>query len=807
MKKLISFILILAFAVVLAPAAAASTQHNFVEVARVEPTCTEDGYIDYVCSGGRVAEDPVMITGENVLTAEELYAYSEKQVPNMRLTCTPEELIGYYLAIGAKYNIRGDVAYLQAIKETGWFKFNRPQSYLAPDGNGGWVRVYEPRPEGLYATPEDNNFCGLGITGRLGDEASLCRFATAELGVTAHIQHLFAYATKLDLPEGEVLVDPRFTYMERGCRDTWVGLGDNAWTNDPDYGVSITNSYKNALSATDHDANCNETMREILPATGHAWNEWTVTVPATDETAGRKERVCSKCGARETQELPPTSGHVWSEWRVMTPATHTTAGSETRVCSVCMERQTRSVAPISQQWGDVDRDGAFSVADALLALRDAAGLTALSGAEYILADIDRDNAVTVADALQILRGAARLDSVPQKSYPTGRAATLKQTRNETFIPTPVDTDTSYPQYFWLPAGTTDYINSESTCSSDSTIKYFTLRSGHRVYQSDSDVKNNISILTNELLAAELKSEGRFTYFTVATTQKTPFTFKVNGLYAGGATDTTGVCSKFGSVSVTFTNAAGAPSVSTAGNPLFSASSVSVNEAAGSVTYTFTLKRTGMFCGFNSYYDSKGSLVLRFHNPINASNGRLDGAVICIDPGHGGYDTGASGNGLTESTENVKVANALRTKLQSLGATVYLTRETAKTFSDGTTINNSNARSHRIELISACDPDLLISVHHNYSDASSANGTEALYFYGFNQALAQKVSDWMTAVSGMRNRGGKYQNVFVYRNHDFMSLLVECGFVSNKNDAAWLSGSGNTDKLAGAIASAVIEYFR
>ena len=806
MKKLVSLILILAFAAAFIPAATASAFHNFVETDRVDPTCTEDGYADYVCNGGFVVEDPLMIMGESVLTADDLYAYSEKQIPNMRLTCTVEELINYYLTIGAKYGVRGDLAYLQAIKETGWFKFNQPQSYLAPDGEGGWVRVYEPRPEGLYAVPTDNNFCGLGITGKLGDEASLCRFETAQLGVTAHIQHIFAYATTLPLPEGEVVVDPRFTYMERGSKPSWIELGTNSWTSDPAYGQSIINAYTKALTLTQHAEDCGETKHEVLPATGHTWGEWTVSVPATETASGEKERVCSVCGERETREIPPTTEHFWGDWHVVVPATHTTAGSETRVCSDCMARETREVAPVPEQWGDVDRDGGISVADALIALRGAAKLASLSGAEYILSDVDRDNEITVSDALIVLRGAAKLEAVPQRDYPTGRVATLKQTRNETFIPTPTDTDTSYPQSFWLPQGTRDYITGESVCSSDDTLKYYTLRSGHRVYQHDSEVSTGVGILDNELLAAELKSEGRFTYFTVAATQKTPFTFKVNGLYLGDAEDTTGVCKNFKSVSVTFTDAAGAPAVFPEGNPLFSAVSISEDAAAGTVTYTFTLRRTGMFGGFNSYYEDNGNLVIRFHNIIDASNGRLDGAVICLDCGHGGYDTGAQGNGLTESYENVKVALALREKLEALGATVYITRVEQSTYIDGTPINKNTLRDHRIELISSFDPDLLISVHHNYYENTSANGTEALYFYGFNQALAQKVSDYMATVSGMKNRNGKYKNVFVYRNHDFMSILLECGFLSNSGDAAWLSAEGNTDKLADAVASALVEYF-
>ena len=74
-----------------------------------------------------------------------------------------------YIEVGRRYGLRGDVAFCQAIVETGWFRF------------GG----------GTAVKPDDHNYCGLGVvrTGRRG-----VRFATVDEGVTAHLQHLYAYA-------------------------------------------------------------------------------------------------------------------------------------------------------------------------------------------------------------------------------------------------------------------------------------------------------------------------------------------------------------------------------------------------------------------------------------------------------------------------------------------------------------------------------------------------------------------------------------------------------------------------------------
>lgn len=167
----------------------------------------------------------IPILGKQVLTKEQLLEYCSSHRAGMKLTCSLEELIEHYLTIGERYGLRGDIAFLQAINETGWFRYNRPSSYLVYK-NGKWVRVYEPRPEGLYVVAEDNNFCGLGVTGRLGDEDSICRFETAALGVEAQIQHLYAYACEEPLPSGTERIDTRFDFVTRGCAPNWNDLGD-----------------------------------------------------------------------------------------------------------------------------------------------------------------------------------------------------------------------------------------------------------------------------------------------------------------------------------------------------------------------------------------------------------------------------------------------------------------------------------------------------------------------------------------------------------------------------------------------------
>ncbi|WP_277673624.1 glucosaminidase domain-containing protein [Piscibacillus halophilus] len=130
------------------------------------------------------------------------------------------DIANYYLELGKKYSVRGDVAFAQAILETDYFRFT------------GLVQ------------PDQNNYAGIGAT---GPENSGASFETPEEGVRAHIQHLYAYASNRSLPEGEELVDPRFDLVTRASAPTWFGLNGKWAVPGDSYGQSIIRLYKTMI--------------------------------------------------------------------------------------------------------------------------------------------------------------------------------------------------------------------------------------------------------------------------------------------------------------------------------------------------------------------------------------------------------------------------------------------------------------------------------------------------------------------------------------------------------------------------------
>lgn len=156
------------------------------------------------------------IRGTQEADPERMYQYVAAHNPDFT-----REVAQAFYDIGELYGIRGDIALCQAIIETGWFRFDN----------------------GTAVSPSAHNYCGLGVK-RRGDKG--CYFNSVHEGVTAMIQHLYAYSCRDDIPEGEHLLDPRFAYVTRGSATSWESLSGR-WAMNKHYGQNILNIYKKML--------------------------------------------------------------------------------------------------------------------------------------------------------------------------------------------------------------------------------------------------------------------------------------------------------------------------------------------------------------------------------------------------------------------------------------------------------------------------------------------------------------------------------------------------------------------------------
>jgi hypothetical protein len=170
------------------------------------------------------AAGPVPVMGQSDLGADQIAGFFWAHQPpgSPCLTVSVEELSAYFAWHGNLENVRGDIAFAQALVETGWFRY------------GGQVQCWQ------------NNFGGIGATDGGAGGAS---FPNADTGVRAQIQHLRAYADSTATsctqpPLHTPCADPRFDFVNpKGKAPTWNQMGNGNWATDPNYGAKVINLY------------------------------------------------------------------------------------------------------------------------------------------------------------------------------------------------------------------------------------------------------------------------------------------------------------------------------------------------------------------------------------------------------------------------------------------------------------------------------------------------------------------------------------------------------------------------------------
>ena len=176
--------------------------------------------------------------------------------------------------------------------------------------------------------------------------------------------------------------------------------------------------------------------------------------------------------------------------------------------------------------------------------------------------------------------------------------------------------------------------------------------------------------------------------------------------------------------------------------------------------------------------------------------------IFIDPGHGGPDPGAVGNGVTEEFVNLNVSLELARLLREAGYDVRLYRTT----SDENVLENKNADlRNRAQTANNWEADYFISIHTNSSPNPASNGVEA-YVYrlgGTSERLAQSIVNSVSNELGSRNRGVLQANFAGLRRTNMPAVLVELGYLTNATEALNLNSPAWQRAVAAAIFDGIV----
>jgi len=186
-------------------------------------------------------------------------------------------------------------------------------------------------------------------------------------------------------------------------------------------------------------------------------------------------------------------------------------------------------------------------------------------------------------------------------------------------------------------------------------------------------------------------------------------------------------------------------------------------------------------------------------------------TIIVDAGHGGGDPGKVGTLAYEKDINLAIALMLRDKLQMRGFRVIMTRDDEDGLTAGGSVwKKSVDMSMRREIIDSSNADIFVSIHQN-SHANSRNRGAQVFYNGdieMNQPFAEIVQKNLASVASVTNNRTcvDQRDLMMLRGNAMPSVLIECGFMSNKAEEQELCDPAYQEKIAGAIVKSICEYY-
>lgn len=190
-----------------------------------------------------------------------------------------------------------------------------------------------------------------------------------------------------------------------------------------------------------------------------------------------------------------------------------------------------------------------------------------------------------------------------------------------------------------------------------------------------------------------------------------------------------------------------------------------------------------------------------------SNVSLMAFTVVIDAGHGGVDGGVVANGVKESDLNLEYSKTLGEYFSQRGFNVVYTRKTSDGLY-GLPTNGFKMRDmlKRKEIINDAQPNIVISVHMNRFSQLSRSGPQVFFQEDAvsGRQLAESMQRVFNVFTGNRHEaiGGDF---FICRESPSTAVIVECGFLSNAEEAARLQTEEYRNTLCAKIFEGVMLY--
>lgn len=195
----------------------------------------------------------------------------------------------------------------------------------------------------------------------------------------------------------------------------------------------------------------------------------------------------------------------------------------------------------------------------------------------------------------------------------------------------------------------------------------------------------------------------------------------------------------------------------------------------------------------------------------AEKSRMNKTIV-IDCGHGGFDAGKVGiNGALEKEINLSIGKKLQKLLEENGAIVLMTREEDAGLYDEQEENKKQQdMKRRVQIMNDSGADIAISIHQNSYTEESVKGPQVFYYETSAEAtklagaLQQSLNEKLNVLRPREIKGNT--TYYVLCKTQIPTVIVECGFLSNEEEAEKLVQEEYQQQIAEAILGGIVDYF-
>lgn len=182
-------------------------------------------------------------------------------------------------------------------------------------------------------------------------------------------------------------------------------------------------------------------------------------------------------------------------------------------------------------------------------------------------------------------------------------------------------------------------------------------------------------------------------------------------------------------------------------------------------------------------------------------------TVVLDAGHGSSDSGKVGiNGALEKDINLSISKKTKKYLEKKGVRVIMTRDKDESLAEG---ENGNRKVQdmkaRVKRINDTKPDLAVSIHQNSYHEESIHGAQVFYYEHSESGEkdARILQEALLAVDPDNTRQVKANTTYyLLKRTEVPILIVECGFLSNQEEAEKLASEDYQKEIAKAIANGI-----